>query len=149
MNWAAITWLVLLVIFLLVEGATVTLVSSWFAAGALVALIASLLSAPIWLQVTLFLLVSCIALSLLRPLLRKFITPKVVKTNVDAIVDTQGLVTAPIDNVAATGQVKLGAMEWSARSTSGEKIEAGTLVKVDRIEGVKAFVSPVEVKVNV
>jgi membrane protein implicated in regulation of membrane protease activity len=149
MNWAAITWLVLLVIFLLVEGATVTLVSSWFAAGALVALIASLLSAPIWLQVTLFLLVSCIALSLLRPLLRKFITPKVVKTNVDAIVGTQGLVTAPIDNVAATGQVKLGAMEWTARSTSGEKIEAGTLVKVDRIEGVKAFVSPVEVKVNV
>jgi membrane protein implicated in regulation of membrane protease activity len=149
MNWAAITWLVLLVIFLLVEGTTVTLVSSWFAAGALVALIASLLSAPIWLQVTLFLLVSCIALSLLRPLLRKFITPKVVKTNVDAIVGTQGLVTAPIDNVAATGQVKLGAMEWSARSTSGEKIEAGTLVKVDRIEGVKAFVSPVEVKANV
>lgn len=149
MNWAAIVWLVLLVVFLMVEGVTVTLVSSWFAAGALVALIASLLNAPIWLQVTLFLLVSCIALSMLRPLLRKFITPKVVKTNVDAIVDTQGLVTAPIDNVAATGQVKLGAMEWSARSTSGEKIEAGTLVKVDRIEGVKAFVSPVEVKVNV
>jgi membrane protein implicated in regulation of membrane protease activity len=149
MNWAAIVWLVLLVVFLMVEGVTVTLVSSWFAAGALVALIASLLYAPIWLQVTLFLLVSCIALSMLRPLLRKFITPKVVKTNVDAIVGTQGLVTASIDNVTASGQVKLGTMEWSARSTSGEKIEAGTLVKVDRIEGVKAFVSPVEVKVNV
>ncbi len=149
MNWAAIVWLVLLVVFLMVEGVTVTLVSSWFAAGALVALIASLLYAPIWLQVTLFLLVSCIALSMLRPLLRKFITPKVVKTNVDAIVGTQGLVTASIDNVTASGQVKLGAMEWSARSTSGEKIEAGTLVKVDRIEGVKAFVSPVEVKANV
>lgn len=149
MNWAAIVWLVLLVVFLMVEGVTVTLVSSWFAAGALVALIASLLYAPIWLQVTLFLLVSCIALSMLRPLLRKFITPKVVKTNVDAIVGTQGLVTASIDNVTASGQVKLGTMEWSARSTSGEKIEAGTLVKVDRIEGVKAFVSPVEVKANV
>ena len=149
MNWAAIVWLVLLVVFLMVEGVTVTLVSSWFAAGALVALIASLLSAPIWLQVTLFLLVSCIALSMLRPLLRKFITPKVVKTNVDAIAGTQGLVTASIDNVTASGQVKLGTMEWSARSTSGEKIEAGTLVKVDRIEGVKAFVSPVEVKANV
>jgi membrane protein implicated in regulation of membrane protease activity len=150
MELVAILWLGLLIAFVVVEAACpIHLVSIWFAAGALVALIASLLSAPIWLQVTLFLLVSCIALSLLRPLLRKFITPKVVKTNVDAIVGTQGLVTAPIDNVAATGQVKLGAMEWSARSTSGEKIEAGTLVKVDRIEGVKAFVSPVEVKVNV
>jgi membrane protein implicated in regulation of membrane protease activity len=137
-----------MVVFLMVEGATVSLVSSWFAVGSLVALIASLLSAPVWLQVTLFLLVSCAALAMLRPLVRKYITPKVVKTNVDAIVGKQGPVTAPIDNVAATGQIKLGAMEWSARSTSGEPIAVGTLVKVDRIEGVKVFVSPVEVRVN-
>lgn len=149
MNWPAITWLILMVVFLMVESATVALVSSWFAAGSLVALVASLLGAPVWLQVTLFLLVSCAALAMLRPLVRKFITPKVVKTNVDAIVGKQGPVITPIDNVAATGQVKLGAMEWSARSTSGEPIEVGTLVKVDRIEGVKVFVSPVEVKVNV
>ena len=148
MNWPAIIWLILMVVFLMVEGATVSLVSSWFAVGSLVALIASLLSAPVWLQVTLFLLVSCAALAMLRPLVRKYITPKVVKTNVDAIVGKQGPVTAPIDNVAATGQIKLGAMEWSARSTSGEPIAVGTLVKVDRIEGVKVFVSPVEVKVN-
>lgn len=148
MNWPAIIWLILMVVFLMVEGATVSLVSSWFAVGSLVALIASLLSAPVWLQVTLFLLVSCAALAMLRPLVRKYITPKVVKTNVDAIIGKQGLVTAPIDNVAATGQIKLGAMEWSARSTSGEPIAVGTLVKVDRIEGVKVFVSPVEVRVN-
>ena len=140
--------LILMVVFLMVEGATVSLVSSWFAVGSLVALIASLLSAPVWLQVTLFLLVSCAALAMLRPLVRKYITPKVVKTNVDAIVGKQGPVTAPIDNVAATGQIKLGAMEWSARSTSGEPIAVGTLVKVDRIEGVKVFVSPVEVRVD-
>jgi membrane protein implicated in regulation of membrane protease activity len=137
-----------MVVFLMVEGATVSLVSSWFAVGSLVALIASLLNAPVWLQVTLFLLVSCAALAMLRPLVRKYITPKVVKTNVDAIVGKQGPVTVPIDNVAATGQIKLGAMEWSARSTSGEPIAVGTLVKVDRIEGVKVFVSPVEVRVN-
>ena len=148
MNWPAITWLILMVVFLLAESATVALVSSWFAVGSLVALIASLLGAPVWLQVTLFLLVSCAALAMLRPLVRKFITPKVVKTNVDAIIGKQGPVITAIDNVAATGQIKLGAMEWSARSTSGEPIAVGTLVKVDRIEGVKVFVSPVEVKVN-
>lgn len=149
MNWAAIVWLVLLVLFLMVESATVALVSIWFAVGSLAALIASLLNIPIGWQAVLFFGVSCVLLTLLRPLVRKFITPKVVKTNVDAIVGTQGLVTAAIDNVTAAGQVKLGAMEWTARSTSGEKIEAGTLVKVDRIEGVKVFVSPVEVKANV
>lgn len=149
MNWAAITWLVLLLVFLIVESATVAMVSSWFAAGALAALIASLLNAPIWLQVVLFLVVACVTLAMLRPLVRKYITPKVVKTNVDAIVGTQCLVTTPIDNITATGQVKLGAMEWSARSTTGEKIEAGTRVTVDRIEGVKVFVTPVEIKANV
>ena len=149
MNWAAIFWLVLLVVFLIVEGSTVTVVSIWFAAGALVALIASLLSAPIAVQAVLFLLVSTIMLALLRPLVRKFITPKVVKTNVDAVLETKGLVTVPINNITATGQVKLGAMEWTARSTSGEPIEVGTLIRVDRIEGVKVFVSPVEINATV
>jgi membrane protein implicated in regulation of membrane protease activity len=149
MNWAAIFWLILLVVFLMVEGSTVTMVSIWFAAGALVALLASLLNAPIAVQVVLFFAVSCITLSMLRPLVRKYVTPKVVKTNVDAIIGKQGLVTTAINNVTATGQVKLGTMEWTARSTSGDPIEAGTLVKVDHIEGVKVFVTPVEVKANV
>ena len=82
-------------------------------------------------------------LALLRPLARKHFTPKLVKTNVYSVIGSAGLVTAAIDNVAAKGQVKLGGMEWTARSTDGKKIPVGTLVKVDRIEGVKAIVSPV------
>ena len=58
-------------------------------------------------------------------------------------VGSEGYVTADIDNLAATGTVKLGAMEWTARSADGSAIKAGTRVKVERIEGVKAFVSPV------
>ena len=145
MNWAAVIWLVLLVVFLVTEASTVTMVSLWFAAGSLVALIASLLNAAVWLQVVLFLAVSAILLSALRPLVRKHFTPKLTKTNVDAMVGATGLVTVAIDNVAAAGQVKLGAMTWTARSTSGEKIPEGTLVRVDKIEGVKAFVTAVEV----
>ena len=141
MLWEKILWLVLMVIFMAMESATVTLVSIWFAAGALSALIASLFNASIWLQVLLFLAVSCLTLALLRPLFRKYITPKIVKTNVDSIIGSTGLVTVPIDNVSATGQVKLGVMEWSARSTSGDPIPEGTLIRVDRIEGVKVFVS--------
>lgn len=149
MNWAAFLWLALLVVFLVVEASTVTMVSLWFAAGSVVALIVSLLHGALWLQITLFLAVSAILLSLLRPLVRKHFTPKLTRTNVDAVLGSAGLVTVAIDNVAASGQVKLGAMAWTARSTSGEPIPEGTLVKVDRIEGVKAFVSPAEVKANV
>ena len=145
MNWAAIVWLVLMVLFILMEAATVTLVSTWFAVGALAALLLSALNAPVWLQAAGFVLVSAIALTALRPLVRKHITPKLTKTNVDSVVGSAGLVTVAIDNVSAVGQVKLGAMYWTARSVSGEPIPQGTLGREARIEGVKAFVEPVEV----
>lgn len=143
-----IIWLVLMVLFFMVEASSVTMVSLWFGAGALAALIAALCEAELWLQIVLFFVVSIVLLASLRPLTRKFFTPKISRTNVDSVIGTTGLVTAAIDNVSATGQVKLGAMEWTARSSSGNPIEAGTLVRVDKIEGVKAFVSPVTEKVE-
>lgn len=149
MNWAAVFWLILMVVFLILEASTVTLVSTWFALGSLAAILVSLMNASVWIQVTIFILVSATALSALRPLVRKHINPKLTKTNVDAVVGSTGLVTVAIDNVSAVGQVKLGAMHWTARSTTGQPIEEGALVKVDRIEGVKAFVSLVEVPANV
>ena len=149
MNWASIPWLVLLVAFLAAEAATVSMVSLWFAVSALVALLVALLGGPGWLQGALFLVISAVLLALLRPIVRRYISPRITATNVDSVIGSTGLVTAAIDNVSAAGQVKLGAMEWTARSTSGQPIPVGTLVKVDRIEGVKAFVSPAEVPANV
>ena len=145
----AIIWLALMVVFLIVEASTVVMVSLWFAAGSMAALLVSLLGAPIWLQVALFLVVSAVLLASLRPMVRKHFTPKLSRTNVDAIVGSQGYVTSDIDNVAATGTVKLGSMEWTARSTAGAPIPAGTLVTVDKIEGVKAFVTAVEIAAEV
>ena len=144
MYQAALFWLALMIFFVIVEANTVTLLSIWFAAGSLVATIAALFGAEVWLQAVLFFAVSALLLACLRPLSRKYIKPKVVATNVDAIIGSQGYVTAAIDNMEAQGQVKLGAMEWSARSTSGKKIREKTLVRVDKIEGVKVFVTPVE-----
>ena len=149
MNWAAIIWLGLTVAFLIAEASTVTVISLWFAAGALVAMAMALLGGAIWLQVLTFLVVSAIALTALRPLVRKYLTPKLTATNIDSIIGSIGIVTAPIDNIGATGQVKLNGMEWTARSTSGDPIPAGIKVRVDRIEGVKVFVSPAEISAAV
>lgn len=149
MNWAAILWLVLMVIFLVAEASTVTLVSLWFAAGALAAMLVCLLGGAVWLQITAFLAVSVVTLLALRPLVRKYVTPKLTATNIDSVIGSTGLVTVAIDNVSAAGQVKLGAMVWTARSTSGAMIPEGTKVRVDKIEGVKVFVSPAEVPANV
>ena len=147
--FTAILWFVLAVVFLLIEGGTVMLVSVWFAAGSLAAMVAALLSAPFWLQLILFLGISAGLLALLRPLVRKYIRPKITATNVDAVIGTCGYVTEQVDDLAATGQVKLGAMPWTARSTDGRPIEKGTLVRVDRVEGVKVFVSPVPETANI
>lgn len=144
MDWALYIWLGLMILFIIVEAVcAIHLVSIWFAAGALVAMIAAALGAKLWLQITLFLLVSGVLLALLWPLVKKFLRPNLKKTNIDSIIGTTGLVTITVDNMESTGQVKLNGMEWTARSTSGKIINPHTEVKVDRIEGVKVFVTPV------
>ena len=148
MNTASILWLALTILFVIAEAATVGMVSLWFAGGALVAMVAALLNWPVWLQAALFLAVSGLLLLALRPIVQKHFTPKLTKTNVDAVIGKTGIVTARIDNIAACGTVKLGAMEWSARSTDGSCIEPGTQIRVDRIEGVKVFVTALSVPVQ-
>ena len=146
MNWAATVWMVLMVGFLIFEASCPChLVSIWFAAGSLAAMIVALLQGQVWLQVVVFLVVSIGLLIAMFPLVKKYLKPKIVNTNVDAVIGSQGYVTEAVDNLDAVGQVKLGGMFWTARSTSGEPIEKGTLVQVDKIEGVKVFVSTVKV----
>ena len=142
-------WLLLMVMFLITEAVTVTMVSLWFAGGSLAALIVALTGGSFSFQVFTMLVVSTALLACLRPIAQKHFTPKLTKTNVDAIIGSKGYVTADIDNMSATGVVKLGAMEWTARATSGEFIPRGALVKVDKIEGVKVFVTTVKLPTEV
>ena len=141
-------WFALLIVFVIVEAVTVNMVSAWFAAGALAALIAALLGAKLWLEIGLFLVVSAVALALLRPIAKKYFTPRLTRTNVDALVGKTCLCVTAVDNLAGVGQVKIGDVEWTARSTSGEAIPVGTQVKIDRVEGVKVYVTPVAVAVK-
>ncbi len=136
-------WLALFVVFLIVEAGTVALVSIWFALGALAALVSCALGAEMWLQITVFLVVSLVLLAVLWKRVRNKLTTT--KTNVDSMIGAEGYVTEAIDNLSYTGRVKLGGITWAARSTSGAGIPVGTLVKVERVEGVKVFVSPAEV----
>ena len=150
MDLVAIIWMGLLIAFLIVEAACpIHLVSIWFATGSLAALVVYWLHGPLWLQVLLFFLVSGGLLLALWPFTKKFLNPNVTATNIDSVIGSIGIVTATIDNIEAHGQVKLNGMEWSARSTTGEAIEAHTRVRVDKIEGVKVFVTPVETAAKV
>ena len=143
-----ILWFVLLLVFVVVEAATVGMVSAWFAIGSLAALIAALAGGEMWLQITLFLVISAVALALLRPVAKKYFTPRITQTNVDAMAGKICLCITAIDNSSSVGQVKIGDVEWSARSTTGEPIPAGEQVRIDRVEGVKVYVTPVTVAVK-
>lgn len=145
MGFFAYMWVGLLILFLVLEGSTVALVSLWFAVGSLAAIVAALLGASLGVQVGIFLVVSGVLLALLRPFLRKYIAPSIQKTNADSLIGKCCPVTDAICNLESRGQVKIGGMVWSARSESGADIPEGAVVKVRRIEGVKLIVSPVPV----
>ena len=136
-----IIWLVLLVAFLLLEAATVVMVSLWFAAGSLIALLASALGAPIWLQVVLFFGVSFILLYFTRPVAVKYFNKDRVKTNAESLVGQQAIVISEINNLQGIGQVTVNGQEWSARNVNGEvEIPVGSVVVVRAISGVKLMV---------
>ena len=140
----ALFWLAAMIVFIVAETMTVSLVSIWFAAGSLGAILVALLGGSLTLQVSVFLAVAIALLLTLRSLVRKHFTPKLVRTNVDSVVGSTGIVITPVNNIAALGQVQIGGVEWSARSTANTHIGAGTLVRVDRVEGVKVYVSVAE-----
>ena len=140
-------WTGLLVVFVIGEAATVGLASIWFALGALAALICALLGTGLWMQLTVFMLASALSLAAFRPLARKYINGKVEPTNADRIIGGEALVTEEIHNIQGKGVVTIGGMTWTARSEGDEKIPAGTLVRILRIEGVKVYVEHVKEEV--
>lgn len=141
----SILWLIALIVFALVEAATPTaLVTIWFAIGSLVSLILSFFVQNLGVQLVVFLVVSCLCFALVRPLARKYFTPKTTATNADALIGQEALVTESIDNLSGKGQVKLCGKVWSARSEDDAPIEATAKVTVLRIEGVKLIVRPIQ-----
>ena len=143
MSEMMIFWLVILIIAIVVEVMTMGLATIWFAGGALVATIAAMLQAPVWLQVILFFMVSFLLLFFTRPVAVKYFNKDRVKTNVESLVGRQAIVTSEINNLQGIGQVTVGSQEWSARSSDNQiAIPVGSVVNVLAINGVKLVVEP-------
>ena len=136
-------WIGAMVVFGLLEAATVNMISIWFVGGALVALISAVLGAQLWVQCLIFFVVSGILLAFLFPFAKKYMKGKTVPTNLDRMVGKEAVITETVDNLRGTGALKIDGKEWSVRSTSGDVIEPGCVVKVVKIEGVRLYVEPV------
>lgn len=135
-----ILWIAALVVFIVIEAATAGLASIWFAIGSVAALISAIFSAPLWLQLVWFFVISIASLILTRPLVKKHFTANIVATNSDALIGKVGIVTEDIDNIENVGAVKIDGKIWTARSFTGEMISTGTHVEILFIEGVKLIV---------
>ena len=137
-----IFWAVAVIAFVILELATVGLASIWFALGALCALIAALLGAPVWLQVVWFVIVSVATLLLTRPLAKKYINSKTMATNADRVIGGKAVVKERIDELAGTGAVLADGKMWTARTADGSVAEPGDIVTVLEIRGVRLIVTP-------
>lgn len=140
-----VLWLIAMIVLLIVEGVVPGLVSIWFAAGALAALLMALWGLPLWVQFLVFMVVSLVLLFLTRPLAKKYVNSRVTPTNADRIVGTDCVVTEEIDNLQGTGAVMADGKDWTARMDNRDgKAPKGSVVKVLRIEGVRLIVTSKE-----
>ena len=134
-------WLIVLVVLIATEIATMGLTTIWFAAGALVAAIMSLLGGNVWWQVGIGLVVSLLLLFFTRPIAVKYFNRERVRTNVESLVGRQAIVISEVNNLQGTGQVNISGQEWSARASSDSvTYPVGSVVNVVAISGVKLIV---------
>ncbi|MCR4589015.1 MAG: NfeD family protein [Lachnospiraceae bacterium] len=134
-------WLILLVLMIVIEFATMGLTTIWFAAGALIALIVALAGGNLVLQIAFFIGVSVCLLYFTRPWAMRFFNRDRTRTNADMLIGKKGIVLTEIDNLQGTGLINVGGQEWTARSNQDDKvIKQGNVVTVIAIAGVKAIV---------
>lgn len=139
----SIIWLVLFVVLVGIEAATMGLFTIWFAGGSLAAFLVSLFGAPWLAELVAFLLVSIVLLMFTRPVAVRYFNNKRAKTNVESIIGEEVRVTETIDNFHETGTVALNGLTWTARSCRDEEvIQVGEKVTVRKISGVKLIVEP-------
>lgn len=144
MQFMEFIWLAVAVIAAVIEAALPALVSIWFVPGSILAFIASMLGAPLWLQMTLFVGATVLAILFTRPLARRLQKNGPISTNADRVLGATAVVTEEVNNLLGQGRVAVMGNSWAARTLSPEgALSLGQEVTVVRIEGVKLIVTPI------
>lgn len=139
-----IIWLIIIIASLIVEAITMGLTSIWFAPAALITMLLSFTGVSIWIQVTVFIVLSSLMLIFLYPLAKKKLKIGHVKTNYEMVIGKEGVVVETIDNIQALGQVKVQGQIWTARSQDDTVIKKGTKITVREVKGVKLIVEKID-----
>ena len=140
----SLIWILIAVIFAVIEAFTISLTTIWFTVGGVAACVVALLGGPLLLQIIVFLVVSIVLLYFTRPLAVKKLRIGHEKNNIDQMIGKTCLVTDTIEPYH-TGQVKLNGMVWTAvAKNEQETLSQGEIVKIVKLEGVKLVVERTE-----
>ena len=143
---ATFLWLFVAIAAAVLESMTCDLVAIWFVPGALSAMLLSIFVPSIGWQIAVFLILSVAVLVLAKTVFKKYM-PKVRKNvmNTDALIGARAVVAEEINNLHGTGSVKVNGVVWTARAVDpNATVEAGSVVIIKQIEGVKLICMPEE-----
>lgn len=132
-------WLSIAIILAIVEMSTVNLVSIWYIISSIIAMLISLLTDNIIIQVSVFVLGGTILLILTKDAVKKLL-PEKTKTNIDRIIGMEGIVTEKITK-KTSGVVKVDGKYWTA--IADETIEVDEFVKIQEINSTKLKVKKI------
>lgn len=137
-------WLAIIILAIIAEAVTTDMVAIWFMPSALVAMILSAFHVQTWIQIVVFFALVVVFLIISEKYVKKSLRRRPrAKTNADSLVGQTAIVTEKIDNEAQTGAVRVGGLEWSARTPDAAlTVEKDTLVIVREIVGVKLICEP-------
>lgn len=130
-------YIAIIVLSLIIEAVTASLVAIWFVPSAAVGIVLSLFNVSPVVQATVFVVLSAVFMILFYKKLRDIILTKNEKTGIDALIGKEAVAEEDISHLQ-NGRVKVGGMSWSAYINKGdEEIKKGDLVTILSIDGVK------------
>lgn len=137
----SLIWVGIFFLCVVIEIATMGLTTIWFAGGALVAVLLSLIKAPFTVQFIAFLLVSVLLLAFTRPIAVRYFNKDRIRTNTESLIGQQAIVVSEINNLKQSGRITIQGKEWTARTTVDSiTVAQGAVVIVRAIDGVKLIV---------
>lgn len=135
-------WAAVLIAFLVIEAATANLVTIWFAAGALAALLVSLFVPGFLWQMLVFAAVSVLSLVIARPLLIRFRSRKPASPlGLERNIGRRAVVCSPI-RPGKAGRVTLEGVDWQA--VCDNPLEIGDFCIVLKVNSTTLEVTPIE-----
>ena len=133
-------WLAIAIVLAILEMSTANLVSIWYILSSVVAMLVSLFTDNLIIQITVFVLGGTVLLIATKDLVKRII-PEQIKTNLDRIIGMEGVVTSKITK-RIPGEVKVDGKHWTA--TADETIPVDSVVKILEINSTKLKVKRME-----